>query len=99
MEYTDANVLRKKAKQACGLLKAVSNVERLMILCSLIKGEQSAGDLWKKSDLSQSAFSQHLAILRKDNLVSTRKEMQTVYYSLENDKAISLLILLHELYC
>ena len=99
MKIIDTKELRKNAKQAAKLLKTVANPERLMILCHLVSGERSAGDLWSKSKLSQSAFSQHLGVLRKHNIVSTRKEMQTVYYTLTDDKIFQLLNILHSMYC
>ena len=98
MKIHDAKMLEKCADRAAALLKALANSERLLILCNLIEGEQSAGDLWQKSNLSQSAFSQHLAVLREQGIVSTRKEMQSVYYSLSNSDALALLESLHKIY-
>src|SRR5262249_41915257 len=66
------------------LLKALSNERRLIILCSLYKGEKAVGELEKLTGLSQSALSQHLARLRRDNIVGTRRSAQTIYYSLKN---------------
>ena len=91
--------IKKNAPKAARLLKALANPERLLILCQLLDGEQCAGALWDKSSLSQSAFSQHLAVLRKDGLVKTRKESQTVFYSLGNDHGIRILQTLQEIYC
>lgn len=99
MEILNAEMLEKCANKASILLKTLANPERLLILCHLIEGEHSAGDLWQKSNLSQSAFSQHLAVLRRQQIVSTRKEMQTVYYSLTNQDALSLLESLQRIYC
>ncbi len=99
MELTDAKKLRQNACLAAKLLRTLANAERLMILCQLISGEQSVGQLHKKSTLSQSAFSQHLSILRASKIVSTRKDMQTVYYSLTNRDAIKLLESLYTIYC
>ncbi len=90
---------RNQADKAAALLKALAHPVRLLILCQLIEAEKTAGDLWQNSDLSQSAFSQHLAILRKDNLVKTRKKAQTVFYSLANKQSIQILELMHKLYC
>lgn len=91
--------IKENAPKAAKLLKALANPERLLILCQLIEGEQCAGALWEKSSLSQSAFSQHLAVLRKDGLVKTRKEAQTVYYSLGCEKGLRVLKTLQEIYC
>lgn len=68
------------------LLKALSNDRRLTIVCSLIEGEKCVGQLEKIVGLSQSALSQHLARLRKDKIVSTRRDAQTIYYSLHDEK-------------
>ncbi len=95
----DIKQIKKNAPKAAKLLKALANSERLLILCQLLSGEQSVGELWERSELSQSAFSQHLAILRRDGLVTTRKESQTVYYSLANDQGIRILETLHKIYC
>jgi ArsR family transcriptional regulator, virulence genes transcriptional regulator len=91
--------IRQNAPAAAKLLKALANSERLMILCQLLEGEQCAGVLWERSTLSQSAFSQHLAVLRRDGLVKTRKEAQTVHYSLANDYSTRVLRTLQEIYC
>lgn len=87
------------ADQAVSLLKAMANRHRLMILCSLQGGELSVGEVNQKIGLSQSALSQHLALLRRDNLVNTRKEAQTVYYSLSSAEVEAIIATLHRLYC
>ncbi len=91
--------MKKNATRAAKLLKTLANPARLMILCQLIGGEQSVGTLWEKSTLSQSAFSQHLAVLRREKMVLTRKEAQTVYYSLADDNSVQVLNVLYKLYC
>ncbi|MBI1302101.1 MAG: metalloregulator ArsR/SmtB family transcription factor [Alphaproteobacteria bacterium] len=68
------------------LLKALSNDRRLIIVCALIEGEKSVGELEVIVGLSQSALSQHLARLRKDQIVSTRRQAQTIFYSLHDKK-------------
>ena len=95
----DIKKLKRNAKNATALLKALAHEARLMILCQLVDNELCVGDLLKSTDLSQSAFSQHLSVLRKDGLVKTRKEAQTVYYSLSDDKALQVLEVLHKIYC
>ncbi len=80
---------------AVNLLKALSNEKRLMVICALYKSEKSVGELEAVANLSQSALSQHLARLRRDGLVNTRREAQTIYYSL-NCRATE--ALLHCLY-
>lgn len=95
----DLRLLRQNAHAAARLMKALSNPSRLLILCQLIDGELSVSALNERIGLSQSAFSQHLALLRKDGLVKTRKEAQTVYYRLANDHAEQILEVLYRLFC
>ncbi|EGQ7651362.1 ArsR/SmtB family transcription factor [Vibrio parahaemolyticus] len=85
--------------KAVVLLKAMANERRLQILCMLHNQELSVGELCTKLELSQSALSQHLAWLRRDELVATRKEAQTVYYTLKSDEVKTLIQTLHGLYC
>ncbi|MFI5011139.1 MAG: ArsR/SmtB family transcription factor [Hyphomicrobiales bacterium] len=91
--------LQSKAGAAETLLKAVANQHRLIILCELLKGERSVTALRNAIGLSQSALSQHLARLREDDLVATRRESQTIYYSLASSRVTRLIGLLYELYC
>ena len=91
--------LRGSAKRASALLKAMANERRLLILCCLAIGEQSVGALEKQVGLSQSALSQHLARLRRDKLVKTRRCAQTIYYSLAGNEAETVLSTLYQLYC
>ena len=91
--------LQSRAGAAEAMLKAVANRNRLVILCELLKGERSVGAVQDAIGLSQSALSQHLARLRKDELVATRRELQTIYYSLSSMRVARLIGLLYELYC
>lgn len=95
----DVEQLEEKAERASTLLKAMSNRNRLMILCQLQAGEKSVGQLEGLIGLSQSALSQHLARLRRDNLVKTRREAQTIHYSLNGEEAQAVIRILYELYC
>ena len=88
-----------KAGEAARLLKALSHEARLMVLCQLVEGEHSAGALQEKSGLSQSALSQHLAKLRDEALVETRREAQTIYYRLADPNAARVLETLAAIYC
>ncbi|MDD9195919.1 metalloregulator ArsR/SmtB family transcription factor [Aliivibrio sp. S3MY1] len=92
-------MMEENAPQAVALLKAMANERRLFVLCLLLEGELSVGQIAEKLELSQSALSQHLGWLRKDELVSTRKESQTVFYSLNSEEVKSVIQLLHDLYC
>ena len=91
--------MRIHATDAARLMKALGNESRLMILCTLAEGERSVGDLNEIIPLSQSALSQQLARLRKQGLVDTRRESQTIYYSLANGPADKVIHLLHDIYC
>lgn len=90
----------RQAGSAAKLLKAMSNECRLLVLCHLAeRGELSVGDLVARIGLSQSALSQHLAKLREEGLVSTRKEAQSVFYRVCDPKAEQVLTLLRDLFC
>jgi len=91
--------MEQNSAQAVVLLKAMANERRLQILCLLHNNELSVGELCNQLELSQSALSQHLAWLRRDELVTTRKEAQTVYYSLNSHEVQEMIKLLHGLYC
>lgn len=91
--------LQTNARRASTLLKAMSNERRLLILCHLISGEKSVGELEELVDLSQSALSQHLARLRRDKLVRTRRSAQNIYYSLNGHEAHTVMSTLHGLFC
>ncbi|GLQ30012.1 transcriptional regulator [Litoribrevibacter albus] len=91
--------MQQHATEAASLLKKMANPNRLMILCSLSEGELSVGELNERVTLSQSALSQHLAGLRDADLVSTRREAQTIYYSLKGDYAMKIVSVLQEIFC
>ena len=91
--------MQKNATDAVSLLKGLANESRLMIMCVLSEGEVSVGQLNQRIKLSQSALSQHLAVLREQGLVKTRRESQTIYYRLEDSAAMNIIELLHEVYC
>ena len=91
--------LQSNARQASILLKAMSNEHRLLILCQLVEGEKSVGELVRLVGLSQSALSQHLARLRRDSLVCTRRDAQTIYLHRRVAGGSLTLDGLHELFC
>ena len=95
----DFEAMHQNAAAAVRLLKSLANESRLMVMCVLAEGEISVGSLNERIDLSQSALSQHLAILREQGLVRTRRESQTIYYSLADSAAIDVIRKLHELFC
>lgn len=91
--------MRLHAADAADLMKALGNESRLMILCCLAAGEVSVGELNKRIALSQSALSQQLARLRRAGLVKTRRDSQTIFYSLCPGPVERVIQLLHDIYC
>src|SRR3546814_10576155 len=99
MPDIDPEAMRAHAADAAQLLKVLGNEKRLMLLCLLVEGERTVGELNARLDLSQSALSQHLALLRQDNLVTTRREAQSIYYSLASGPAQAIIATLTGIYC
>ena len=95
----DAARMQRHAGDATQLLKALANEKRLQILCLLMDGERSVGELNHLLDLGQSALSQHLAVFREEGIVSTRREAQTIFYRLADGPARELMGTLHAIYC
>lgn len=94
-----AEEMANHAEEAAEVLKSIANPNRLMILCALIEGEKTVGTINQEVPLSQSALSQHLARLRAEELVTTRKEGQTVHYRVSDPRILELMSSLYELYC
>ncbi len=88
-----------KTEEAEQFLKALANAHRLMVLCELHKGEACVTALQNAVGLSQSSLSQHLARLRQDELVTTRRESRTIYYALADDRVKRMIALLHDIFC
>lgn len=95
----DLETLQENARRATALLRAMGNPHRLMILCQILGGEKNVSELERLIGLSQSALSQHLARLRRDRLVQTRRSAQTIFYSLAGEEAKAVLSTLYSLYC
>jgi DNA-binding transcriptional ArsR family regulator len=91
--------MKVSADKACGLMKVLSNRDRLMLLCQISLGESCVKDLEDNLDIHQPTLSQQLTVLRNENLVKTRKEGKNIYYSLDSDIAMSVISLLHTHYC
>jgi ArsR family transcriptional regulator, virulence genes transcriptional regulator len=87
------------SEEASQFLMLLANPKRLCILCALLEGERSVASMEEAVGLSQSALSQHLAKLREGGLVSTRREAQSIYYSIADTRTVSLLQVLAELFC
>ena len=98
-DFAKLTELHDMAAHACDLLKAMANEWRLMILCHLAEGEKTVSELQRLLGLSQSALSQHLAILRREKIVRARKHAQSVSYSLSGDEATRVMETLHEVFC
>lgn len=95
----DLSAMRAHAGDAARLLKALANERRLQMLCLLAEGERSVGEINELLDLSQSALSQHLAVLREEGLVRTRREAQAIHYSLTPGPAAQVMETLYGIYC
>lgn len=99
VESLNPQMFESKADDAAVLLKAMSNPHRLIILCRLGASEASVGELLVDSGLSQSALSQHLAVLRQKGLVETRREAQTIYYTLADTAVRQIIETLMKIFC
>jgi len=91
--------LHSRASRVCVVLKAIANEARLMLVCKLAEGEKSVGQLQAHVGLSQSAVSQHLAMLREHKLVSTRRRGQSVHYALTSGETAAIIKTLHDQFC
>lgn len=95
----DLHQLTDNAAEAESFMKLLANKNRLMILCSLIDKECSVSELNLRIQLGQSALSQHLAALRKHNMVSTRRDAQSIYYSVSDQRVKDIIKTLYECFC
>jgi DNA-binding transcriptional ArsR family regulator len=94
-----ADEMKSHVSDAAQLLKALGNEQRLLILCNLLERPMSVGELNERVELSQSALSQHLALLREAGLVETRREAQSIHYSLPPGPVTRVMALLQDIYC
>jgi len=99
LAHGDFELMRRHAGTAACKLRGLANEHRLMILCALSDGELSVKQLNQRIDLSQSALSQHLAVLRQQGLVRTRRDAQNVYYFLAADDVLRVVQTLYQIYC
>ena len=99
VEPEQMDLMRQHAAEAATVLRLIGNEHRLIILCSLVEGELGVGSLQQRLDLSQSALSQHLARLRADGLVSTRRKSQNIYYRIADQKVFALIAALADIFC
>ena len=98
-ENSNVEALVENAERAAQLLRSIGSKWRLLVLCQLVKGEKSVGQLESIIGLSQSALSQHLTVLRHNGLVKTRREAQMIFYSLNGPEVSAILSTLYGLYC
>ena len=91
--------MQKAADRATELLKALASRNRLLLLCHLVDGEKSVGELARLLEVRDAAVSQQLALLRKDGLVHPRRQGQTIYYSLASPEATTVIETLYTLFC
>lgn len=91
--------MKDHASEAAQLMKALGNEQRLLVLCNLLERPMTVGELNARMDLSQSALSQHLALLREAGLVETRREAQSIHYSLPSGPVTRVMALLQDIYC
>jgi len=95
----DLSLFEQSASRAAGFLRLLGNERRLMALCQLVDGELSVGELQDRLGLTQSALSQHLALLREQDIVATRRQGQTIYYRIADPAALRILETLADLFC
>jgi DNA-binding transcriptional ArsR family regulator len=95
----DIRDFQASAGEAARMLRALGNERRLMILCQLSDGEKSVGEMLPLVGLSQSALSQHLAVLREEGVVATRREAQTIWYRIADPAALKVVATLAEIFC
>jgi len=99
--HADINLkqMAQSASRASSLMKTLGHKDRLMILCHLADSEKSVGQIADLLEIPQSPLSQHLSRMRKEGLVQTRRDAQTIYYSLKSGEASRIIEVLYELFC
>lgn len=95
----DINTMRQSAGEATRALRSLANEDRLLLLCQLSQEELCVSDLEQRLLIRQPSLSQQLGVLRRDGLVSTRREGKHIYYSIADQRILALLQTLYELYC
>lgn len=91
--------LRESADEAGRLLKTLANKDRLLLLCQLSQGEMNVGELQRQLDIEQPTLSQQLAVLRRENLVTTRRAGKQIYYRISSEKSMAVIQTLYEQFC
>jgi DNA-binding transcriptional ArsR family regulator len=98
-EPLDIATMRTAARDVTGLLRALANEDRLLLLCQMTQGEKSVGELEADLDIRQPTLSQQLGVLRTEGLVTTRREGKRIFYAVADPKLLTLLQTLYTLYC
>ncbi|MDO5668094.1 MAG: metalloregulator ArsR/SmtB family transcription factor [Alcaligenaceae bacterium] len=97
---TQLLTLETLAEEAADFIKTLGNPHRLLVLCLLVEmGELNVGQIHQHSSLSQSALSQHIAIMREEGLISYRREAQTLYYRIADDRVFKIVSVLKQIFC
>ncbi|TCS33071.1 ArsR family transcriptional regulator [Paucimonas lemoignei] len=99
MQQIDLAALQAAALEATGLLKVLSNPDRLLLLCQMTQGEFCVSELEELTGVTQPTLSQQLTVLREEQLVMTRREGKQIYYTIASKEALAVLQVLYELYC
>ena len=99
MPKLDTSLMRANADNACRMMKTLANRDRLMVLCQLSQGEKRVGELEEATNILQPTLSQQLAVLREENVVSTRRDGKHIYYRISSPIAMSVMALLYATYC
>ena len=98
-EGLDIDALRAHADEAVAMLKVLGNADRLLLLCQMAEQERTVGELEQLTGISQPTLSQQLGVLRREGLVSTRREGKFIWYQLADDRALQLMQTIHQLFC
>lgn len=95
----DLDSMRASASRTCGMLKTLSNPDRLLLLCQISKGERCVSDLEETLDIHQPTLSQQLGVLRDEGLVTTRRDGKRIYYSMASMEALAVMQVLYDQFC
>ena len=98
-EEIDMVSMRQAAMKASGLLKALANPDRLLLLCQLSQREYNVGELESLTGIAQPTLSQQLSVLREEHLVSTRREGKQIFYSIASKEALAVMHVLYQQFC
>jgi DNA-binding transcriptional ArsR family regulator len=95
----DLSAMQSAAEKACALLKVLANPDRLLLMCQLSQGEWCVSDLEEQLGIRQPSLSQQLGVLRNNELVETRREGKSIFYSIASKEAIAVMTVLYDQFC